>query len=141
MIPILAINLAALAALAWEVRRRGPDDRGAADRLGMLLKMAAMLLLSMQAGVMAMFGFGEILGGDPSGAGHLVTLAFVAAMALLAWRRPLEGGVALLVIAAANTVLFHAPVAFGIMVAPHGLAGAGLLLAGWRGRRGGRHAG
>ncbi|MHC4811188.1 MAG: hypothetical protein ACYTEV_12615 [Planctomycetota bacterium] len=140
MIAVLAVNLGALAVLAWRVWRVGHDFGGEGDRAGFVLKTAAVVLLSMQAGVLAMFGVGEILGGDPSGAGHLVTLAFVAALAMLAWRRPLDGGVALLVVAAANTTLFRTPVAFGIMVAPHLLAAAGLLLAGWRSRRAGRDA-
>lgn len=82
-----------LAALVW---RKGRASLPSGSKAVRYLKRAGVLFLAAQVMVYALFGFGEILEGDWSGAGHLVQALIVTALAWLAWLRPREGGLALL---------------------------------------------
>ena len=60
------------------------------------LKIVAMFPLVFMVSVLLVFGIGETLGGDLSGLMHLVGVAFVVAVAWLAWKRPFWGGILML---------------------------------------------
>ncbi|MBU6359807.1 MAG: hypothetical protein KGS46_07265 [Chloroflexi bacterium] len=92
-----------LAALAW---RKGRVRLPCNSKAVRYFKIAGALLLGAQVAVYALFGFGEIVGGDWSGAGHLLQALIVTALAVLAWLRPREGGLALLIGAAAFVFSF-----------------------------------
>jgi len=86
----------AIIVLGFFVRRRGRDERVGRAQPARRLRIAALIPLALQAGVFLLFGVGEMLGGDWSGAGHLVQLAVAVLLAIPAWMRPLEGGLAVL---------------------------------------------
>lgn len=64
------------------------------------LKIIALVPLAFMVLVLLLFGIGEAIGGDLSGLMHLVEVAFVVLVVGLCWKRPLWGGVLLLVGAA-----------------------------------------
>ncbi len=131
---ILLPNLLALIGVVWIVLRRGRDERVAASRPARWLRMAGLLLLIGQVAVLALFGLGEIAAGDWSGAVHGLQLALTVGLAVVAFSRPLEGGLALLaaslaVAAALPGLRLTSPAAL-ILAAPQGIAGLLLFLAG-----------
>lgn len=99
------------------------------------LKLAGLVLLLVPIGVLLLFTFGE----GREGLQHLVQLAPLLAVAVLAWYRPRLGGTLLIVIGLALAVAFPFLVDFAlgttlgviaIFFAPAILAGALFLLAG-----------
>lgn len=70
------------------------------------LKIVAMLPLAFMVAILLLFGIGEAMGGDLSGLMHLVEVAIVGAVVWLAWKRPLWGGILLLIGAALQTFNF-----------------------------------
>jgi len=138
-------NIVTAIVVAFLVWRRGPDRRVGSVRSARLLRTAALVPLGLLAAVFLAFGLGEMTGGDPSGAGHLLSVAGIAVLGVLAWKRPLEAGAGLL----AAGVLFAVSVAVAvprgegtaispsvlILGAPQMLSGALFLIAGWLGRR------
>ena len=109
-------NIAVIVVLGFLVWRRGRDRRVAGVPLARWLRIAALVPLVLQGLVFVFFGLGEMLGGDLSGAGHLVELAVLVLLAILAWLRPLEGGLALLAVG----VLQAATMAAAFAAAPPG---------------------
>jgi hypothetical protein len=108
------------------------------------LKIAAMLPLAFMILVLLVFGIGEMVGGDLSGAGHLIPVVFVGLVIWFCWKKPLWGGILLLigagfevfnfrdVFARPNPELWLAPLL--IMTLPLAFSGLLLLLAEWIGR-------
>ena len=94
------------------------------------LMIAGLIPLGLQVLVLALFGFGEMASGDLSGAGHLVPLAATVLLAFLAWKRPIEGGVALVMVGLATAAEFYDATARLIMAAPQLLGGGLFLVAG-----------
>jgi hypothetical protein len=100
------------------------------------LKIAALVPLGWMAAVLLLFAVGETLGGDWSGVGHLLSLAFVGLVMWLGWKRPLWGGILLLAGAIFETITFAGALGnpqawlppFLIMILP--LILSGLLLLG-----------
>jgi hypothetical protein len=74
---------------------KGRDD-AARSGAARWLMIAGLVLLGLQAGFYLVFAVGEMLGGDLSGAGHLVQMLPALLLMWLVWRRPLEGGLVLL---------------------------------------------
>jgi hypothetical protein len=70
------------------------------------LKIAAMVPLGFMVLVLLMFGIGEVVGGDLSGIQHIVPVVFVGLVVWLCWRRPLWGGILLLLGASFFTLTF-----------------------------------
>ncbi|MCX6025121.1 MAG: hypothetical protein NTY23_02475 [Chloroflexi bacterium] len=101
--------------------------------------IAALVPLGLQAAVLALFGLGEMLSGDLSGAGHLISLVAAVLPAFLAWKRPLEGGIALVVMGLAAAAGYRDLAATGITVAPQLVSGLLFFIAGVGARRN-RHA-
>lgn len=98
------------------------------------LKVAALIPLVLQSLILALFGFGEMASGDLSGAGHLAPLALTILLAFLTWKRPLEGGVALLIVGLGTMAEFYDAMARMIMAAPQLVSGGLFMLAGLAGR-------
>ena len=94
MILFLA-NIVAIAAVGFLVLRRGRDQRAGGIRSAHWLRIAGFIPLGLQVAVFLLFGIGEMMSGDLGGAGHLLQVAVTAPLGILAWMRPLEGGVAL----------------------------------------------
>jgi hypothetical protein len=108
------------------------------------LKIVAMFPLAFLVLVSLLFGVGEMLGGDISDAGHLIPVVFVGLVIWLCWKRPLWGGILLLLGAAIswlkfrrvflsdNTAVWVSPLV--IMILPLVFSGFLLLTAEWMGR-------
>ena len=139
-------GIAVLVILSFLVWRRGRDRRVANVPAARWLRIAAVVPLALQAAVFVLFGIGEMAGGDLSGAGHLLQLAPTVLLAVLAWLRPLEGGLALLAmgileaativgaIAGAGEGAIPSP-ALLILAGPYLISGALFFLAGRLARR------
>jgi hypothetical protein len=62
------------------------------------LKIVALIFPGAVIAILLLFAFGETIGGDWSGLGHLVQAAPIALLMWLGWKRPLWGGIFLLVL-------------------------------------------
>lgn len=139
-------NILPIVVLGIIVWRRGRDPHAGATPSTQWLRIAGLVPLALQTAFYLFFGFGEMLSGDLSGAAHLLPAVVVVLFAFLAWRRPLEGGIALL----AAALLFVIPLLPGavagseegmgspallLVAAPQLLAGALFLAAGFLSRR------
>ena len=74
-------------------------------------KVAGVGLLLIPVGLLLLLGIGEMAGGDVSGIQHLVEVAPLVCLGILAWKRPRIGGVILVGLAALLAVLY--PLAMG----------------------------
>jgi hypothetical protein len=125
----LLANLLAIAVMGVLVLRQGRDRTVGSVPLARWLVIAGLVPLGLQVAILLLFGVGEMASGDLSGAGHLLPAAATGLLGLLAWRRPLEGGVALLVVGLLSAAGFSDPTALLILAAPQIVSG-GLFLAG-----------
>jgi hypothetical protein len=146
---VFLANLVVIAVLGLLVLRRGRDRRVENVRAAHLLRIAALIPLGLQGAVFLLFGVAEMAGGDLSGAGHLVQLAVPVLLAILAWMRPLEGGIGMLVGGAVSAVPFVAALvaarpaaeptvmspALVILAVPLMISGALFFIAGLLARR------
>ncbi|MBM4424547.1 MAG: hypothetical protein FJ030_14360 [Chloroflexi bacterium] len=66
----------------------------------------AFTLLGLFVAFWTFMGVGEMIGGDLSGGAHLVPAAIVVALMLLAWKRPLLGGIFLGIIGLLASIYF-----------------------------------
>ena len=69
-------------------------------------KLAGLLLLLLPIGILALFTVGELAGGDVSGVQHVAQTLPIVVLALVAWKKPRTGGIALVVIGAGLAVLY-----------------------------------
>ena len=140
MILFLA-DIVAIAAVGLLVWRRGRDRRVGSVRSAQWLRIAGLVPLGLQVAFLLLFGIGEMASGHLSGAGHLLPAAASALLALLAWMRPLEGGVALIIagVVTAIPVISSGVIspALFIMAAPQVVSGALFLAAGMLGANSG----
>lgn len=99
------------------------------------LKIVALIVPALTIAILLLFAFGEIVGGDWSGRGHLIQAIPIVLLIWLGWKRPLWGGLFLIVLSLLASRSFAdalrgpewlAP--FLIIIAPMLLSG--LLLAG-----------
>jgi hypothetical protein len=97
------ILLVTLAAIFWSY---GPDTDRLADPHARPWRRAALVILGLYTSFLAYMGIGEMIGGDMSGASHLIPVAFLAMLAYLATKRPRETGVALTVVGLAASAYF-----------------------------------
>lgn len=102
------------------------------------LKIAALVFLGWTSAILLLFLIGETVGGDWSGLGHLIQLIPTLLLMWLGWKRPLWGGILLLVLGFLALQTFAdalrgpewlAP--FLIIIAPLMLGGLLLLGAAW----------
>jgi hypothetical protein len=91
--------------------------------VGMLVVPTAFFLL---------FGIGEMLSGDLSGAMHLPPVAFIALLMWVTYRTPFESGIGLLVIGVFNTgyLLFANRDLIAMSLVPIALLGVPFLICG-----------
>jgi hypothetical protein len=129
MLTSLLANLLAIAGLGLLVFGRGRDRRVQRTRALRWLSIAGLVPLGLQVAVLLLFGVGEMASGDLSGAGHLLPAAAAGLLGWLAWRRPLEGGGALLVVGLVSAAGFSETTPVLILAAPQMVSG-GLFLAG-----------
>jgi hypothetical protein len=123
---ILAILIVAIIFLRW-----GADARASRG-----WKIAALVPLGLQVAILLLFGIGEMASGDLSGAGHLLQVAVVVLIGLLAWKRPLEGGIALLLTGAIALAQFRdATAAILILAAPQIVSGSLFLIGAFIARK------
>lgn len=130
---IFAIFLAAaVVAFAFIAYLRTPDETVLRDKRARIALVAALVILGLLAALLAVFGVGEMAGGDWSGMAHLIPVALVVFLMFLARRRPLEGGILFSILGAAVSVFFVATNHGGPadVVLPVLLLGAPLLAAG-----------
>jgi hypothetical protein len=63
-----------------------------------VLKIAALIFPGLTIAILLLFAFGEAISGDWSGLGHLLQALPIALLMWLGWKRPLWGGILLLVL-------------------------------------------
>jgi len=106
----LIVNIVVIAVVASIVLRRGRDRRAGSVRAARWLRVAGLVPLGLQVAVFLVFGFGEMASGDLSGVAHLLPAAAIILLGVLAWLRPLEGGIALIAAGALVMMAFIAGV-------------------------------
>jgi hypothetical protein len=99
-------NIVAIAAVGFLVLRRGRDQRVGSIRSAHWLRIAGLIPLGLQVLIYLVFGIGETAAGELGGAMHLLEAIVVALLGMLAWMRPLEGGIALFVCGALSAIGF-----------------------------------
>jgi hypothetical protein len=138
MILFLA-NIVAVAAMGFFVLRRGRDQRVGSIGSAHWLRIAALIPLGLQVAIFLLFGVGEMVAGDLSGAGHLLQVVVTVLPGILAWMRPLEGGVALFIVGVVISISLPESAvmspAIVIMAAPQVVSGALFFIAGMLARR------
>jgi len=92
---LLLANLIAIVVLGILVLRQGPDPHIRVSPPARVLRIVACIVLGIPLVIFLIFGIGEMIGGDLSGAMHLLQALFVILLGVLAWMRPLESGVIL----------------------------------------------
>ena len=102
------------------------------------LKITALIFLGWTSAILLLFMIGEIVGGEWSGLGHLIQVIPILLLMWLGWKRPLSGGILLLVL---GFIAFHSFVSalrgpgwlapFMTIIAPLLLSGFLLLGAAW----------
>ncbi len=93
---IFISSILAVIVLAVVVWRRGRDRRTWMVPAARGLQIAGLVVLSLVALIFLAFGVGEMSGGIAGGEGHLIELVPIVALLVLAWLRPLEGGLTLI---------------------------------------------
>jgi hypothetical protein len=73
------------------------------------IKIAALIFPAIPLVILLLFAIGETLGGDWSGLGHLIQAIPIALLMWLGWKRPLLGGIFLLVLSLIATYSFANP--------------------------------
>ena len=99
-----------------------------------VLKIIALIFPGLVIAILLLFAIGETAGGDWSGLGHLIQVIPIGLLMWLGWKRPLWGGIFLLLMGILASLFFSdalrgpewlAP--FLIIIAPLFLAGILLL--------------
>ena len=62
------------------------------------LKIVELIFPGLATAVLLLFAFGETMGGDWSGLGHLIQVIPIVLLMWLGWKRPLWGGIFLLLL-------------------------------------------
>jgi hypothetical protein len=94
------------------------------------LKIVALIFPGLAVAILLMFTIGETVGGDWSGLGHLIQAIPIVLLMWLGWKRPLWGGIFLLVLAGIASYALRGPDWLGpfvIVIAPLFLSGILLL--------------
>jgi hypothetical protein len=127
-------SIVAIAVIGFILWRRGRDQWDGSVGSARWLRIAALIPLSLQVAVFLLFGIGEMVGGDLSGAGHLLQVVLAVSLGILAWMRPLEGGVVLFITGLLTYLSFPDAAEFSIggiiLAAPPVLSGLLFTIAG-----------
>jgi hypothetical protein len=94
------------------------------------LKIIALICSGLVAGTLLLFLIGETVGGDWSGLGHLIQLIPVVLLMWLGWKRPLLGGIFLVVLSLIAAYSFANPLRGTDWLAPLLIIVVPLMLAG-----------
>lgn len=70
------------------------------------LKIAVLALMALAGAFFMFMGVGEMLGGDLSGMIHLPPVALIALMMWFGWKKPLAGGITMVLLGVAIGVYF-----------------------------------
>ncbi len=130
---LFVANIVAIAVMGFLVARHRRERAAASTGWAHGLRIAALVPLGVQMAVFIAFGIDALASGDINGVGHLLQTALVAALTLLVWRRPLEGGVALFIIGAVTSLSLSQSAAPGfarmILTAPQTASGVLFFIA------------
>ena len=94
------------------------------------IKVAALLFPGISLAILLLFAIGETVGGDWSGLGHLIQAIPIAVLMWLGWKRPLWGGILLLVLSFLAAYSFANPLRGVDWLAPLLIIIAPLVLSG-----------
>jgi hypothetical protein len=108
---VFFFNVVAIVVMGFLVWRRGRDQRVGSIRAAHWLRISGAIPLGLQVAILLIFGFGEMGSGDLSGVSHLLPAVAIVLLAILAWLRPLEGGIALFAGGALFIIIFFASLA------------------------------
>jgi len=73
------------------------------------IKIVALIIPGIPLVILLLFAIGETVGGDWSGLGHLIQAIPIALLMWLGWKRPLWGGILLLVLSLIAAYSFANP--------------------------------
>jgi hypothetical protein len=94
------------------------------------IKIAALIFPGIPLAILLLFAIGETVGGDWSGLGHLIQAMPIALLMWLGWKRPLWGGILLLVLSLIAAYSFANPLRGMDWLAPLLIIVTPLLLSG-----------
>jgi len=94
------------------------------------IKIAALIFPGITLVILLLFTIGETVGGDWSGLGHLIQAIPIALLMWLGWKRPLWGGILLLVLSFIAAYSFANPFHVTDWLAPLLIIIAPLILSG-----------
>jgi len=94
------------------------------------LKIIALIFPGITLAILLLFTIGETVGGDWSGLGHLIQAIPIALLMWLGWKRPLWGGILLLVLSLIAAYFFTNPLRGMNWLAPLLIIIAPLILSG-----------
>jgi hypothetical protein len=95
------------------------------------LKIVALIPPALATAVLLLFAFGETIGGDWSGLGHLIQVIPIVLLMWLGWKRPLWGGIFLLLLGFLGLHSFSDTLRGPEWLAPFLIIIAPLLLSGF----------
>jgi hypothetical protein len=94
------------------------------------IKTIALIFPGIPLVILLLFAIGETVGGDWSGLGHLIQAIPIALLMWLGWKRPLWGGILLLVLSLVAAYSFANPLSGADWLAPLLIIVAPLILSG-----------
>jgi len=94
------------------------------------MKIIALIPSGLVVGILLLFLIGETVSGDWSGLGHLIQAIPIAFLMWLGWKRPLWGGILLLVLSLIAVYSFANPLRGVNWLAPLLIVVAPLILSG-----------
>ena len=137
---IIILNLLAVIAMIIITTRKKIDRSVVSNARSGFLFWMGLMLLTLYGAIWLVFGIGEISSGDLSGISHLVPAMLIYILVYLTWRRPLEGGIILLITAIISGIREFPALLSGsggswsliiIGVLPPLLAGLVLIISWW----------
>jgi hypothetical protein len=146
---VFLFNILAIVVMGILVWRRGRDQRVGSITAAHWLRIAGLMPLGLEVAILLFFGFGEMGSGDLSGMSHLLPAVPIVLLGILAWLRPLEGGIALFAGGALFVIIFLTSLAAStpgpgitgissammIMAVPQLVSGGLFFIAGLLGKR------
>jgi len=146
---VFFFNIVAIVVLGFLVWRRGRDQRVGSIKAAHGLRIAGLIPLGLEVAILLFFGFGEMGSGDLSGISHLFPAIPIMLLGILAWLRPLDGGIALFAGGTLFIIIFLAGLAAStpgpgitgissammIMAVPQLVSGGLFFIAGLLGKR------
>lgn len=103
---IFIANIVAVAVVGFLVLSSGHDQRVGNIRTAHWLRIIGLIPVGLQVLIYLVFGIGETASGELGGMMHLLQAIVITLLGILAWMRPLEGGIALFVCGALSAIGF-----------------------------------